>query len=53
MKQPDQPAKNAGLSPEQALAAARSDRREREAAALYARYQQRLAATSTRSISTT
>lgn len=36
-------AKNAGLSPEQALAAARSTR-EREAAALYARYQQRLSA---------
>ena len=36
-------AKNAGLSPEQAAEAARSPR-EREAAALYARYQQRLAA---------
>ena len=36
-------AKNAGLSPEQALAAAQSVR-EREAAALYARYQARLAA---------
>ncbi len=36
-------AKNAGLSPEQAAEAARSAR-EREAAALYARYQQRLAA---------
>ena len=36
-------AKNAGLSPEQAAAAARSTR-EREAAALYARYQQRLSA---------
>ncbi|MGH8033158.1 MAG: UvrD-helicase domain-containing protein [Luteimonas sp.] len=36
-------AKNAGLSPEQALAAAQSTR-EREAAALYARYQTRLAA---------
>jgi ATP-dependent DNA helicase Rep len=36
-------AKNACLSPEQAAAAARSAR-EREAAALYARYQQRLAA---------
>ena len=36
-------AKNAGLSPEQAAEAARSTR-EREAAALYARYQQRLAA---------
>ena len=36
-------AKNAGLSPEQAAEAARSGR-EREAAALYARYQQRLAA---------
>ncbi len=35
-------AKNAGLSPEQALAAARSTR-EREAAALYQRYQARLA----------
>ena len=34
-------AKNAGLSPEQAAEAARSTR-EREAAALYARYQQRL-----------
>ena len=36
-------AKNAGLSPEQAAEAARSTR-EREAAALYARYQQRLTA---------
>ncbi|HET6395624.1 MAG TPA: UvrD-helicase domain-containing protein [Pseudoxanthomonas sp.] len=36
-------AKNAGLSPEQALAAARSTR-EMEAAKLYARYQARLAA---------
>jgi ATP-dependent DNA helicase Rep len=36
-------AKNAGLSPEQAAEAARSTR-EREAAALYARYQARLAA---------
>jgi ATP-dependent DNA helicase Rep len=36
-------AKNAGLSPEQAADAARSTR-EREAAALYARYQQRLSA---------
>ena len=36
-------AKNAGLSPEQALAAARSTR-EMEAARLYARYQARLAA---------
>src|SRR5690606_25613142 len=36
-------AKNAGLSPEQALEAAQSAR-EREAAALYARYQARLAA---------
>ncbi|WP_399681264.1 UvrD-helicase domain-containing protein [Xenophilus sp.] len=36
-------AKNAGLSPEQALAAAGSTR-EREAAALYQRYQQRLSA---------
>ena len=36
-------AKNAGLSPEQAAEAARSTR-EREAAALYARYQQRLSA---------
>ncbi|WP_147652951.1 UvrD-helicase domain-containing protein [Vulcaniibacterium gelatinicum] len=36
-------AKNTGLSPEQAEAAAQSPR-EREAAALYARYQQRLAA---------
>lgn len=36
-------AKNAGLSPEQALEAARGAR-EREAAALYARYQARLAA---------
>ncbi len=36
-------AKNAGLSPEQALAAARSAR-ESDVAALYARYQQRLAA---------
>jgi ATP-dependent DNA helicase Rep len=36
-------AKNAGLSPEEAAAAAQSVR-EREAAALYARYQQRLAA---------
>ena len=36
-------AKNAGLSPEQASAAAGSTR-EREAAALYARYQQRLTA---------
>ena len=36
-------AKNAGLSPEQAAEAARSGR-EREAAALYARYQQRLSA---------
>ncbi len=36
-------AKNAGLSPEQAAEAARTGR-EREAAALYARYQQRLAA---------
>src|SRR3546814_8809796 len=34
-------AKNAGLSPEQALEAARSTR-EREAAALYAKYQARL-----------
>ncbi|MFC6841088.1 UvrD-helicase domain-containing protein [Xanthomonas theicola] len=34
-------AKNAGLSPQQAMAAARSDR-EREAASLYARYQARL-----------
>ena len=44
-------AKNAGLSPEQAAAAARSAR-EHEAATLYARYQQRLPR-STRSISTT
>lgn len=36
-------AKNAGLSPEQALEAARSTR-EREAAALYAKYQARLSA---------
>jgi len=36
-------AKNAGLAPDQALAAARSAR-EREAAALYARYQARLTA---------
>ncbi|NUS61443.1 MAG: UvrD-helicase domain-containing protein [Lysobacter sp.] len=36
-------AKNAGLSPEQAMEAAQTVR-EREAAALYARYQQRLAA---------
>ncbi len=36
-------AKNAGLSPDQASEAARSTR-EREAAALYARYQQRLSA---------
>ena len=36
-------AKNAGLSPEQAAEAARSSR-EREAAAIYARYQQRLTA---------
>ncbi|GAB1406502.1 UvrD-helicase domain-containing protein [Thermomonas brevis] len=42
MKQLVSRAKNAGLSPEQALAAARSGR-EREAASLYARYQQRLA----------
>ncbi len=43
MKQLISRAKNAALSPEQALDAARSPR-EREAAALYARYQQRLAA---------
>ena len=43
MKQLISRAKNAGLSPGQAAAAARSTR-EREAAALYARYQQRLAA---------
>ena len=43
MKQLISRAKNAGLSPEQAAEAARSTR-EREAAALYARYQQRLAA---------
>ena len=42
MKQLVSRAKNAGLSPEQALAAARSDR-EREAASVYALYQQRLA----------
>lgn len=42
MKQLISRAKNAALSPEQAAAAARSTR-EREAAALYARYQQRLA----------
>ena len=42
MKQLVSRAKNAGLSPEQALEAARSTR-EREAAHLYARYQQRLA----------
>ncbi len=41
MKQLISRAKNAGLSPEQALEAARSTR-EREAASLYARYQQRL-----------
>jgi ATP-dependent DNA helicase Rep len=43
MKQLISRAKNAGLSPEQAAQAARSPR-EREAADLYARYQQRLAA---------
>src|SRR6478672_7867065 len=43
MKQLISRAKNAGLSPEQAAEAARSGR-EREAAALYARYQQRLSA---------
>jgi ATP-dependent DNA helicase Rep len=43
MKQLVSRAKNAGLSPEQAAEAARSTR-EREAAALYARYQQRLSA---------
>jgi ATP-dependent DNA helicase Rep len=43
MKQLVSRAKNAGLSPEQAAKAARSTR-EHEAAALYARYQQRLAA---------
>jgi len=43
MKQLISRAKNAGLSPEQAAEAARSTR-EREAAALYARYQQRLSA---------
>ena len=43
MKQLISRAKNAGLSPEQAAEAARSTR-EREAAALYARYQQRLGA---------
>ena len=43
MKQLISRAKNAGLSPEQAAAAALTGR-EREAAALYARYQQRLAA---------
>ncbi|HSD15873.1 MAG TPA: UvrD-helicase domain-containing protein [Thermomonas sp.] len=43
MKQLISRAKNAGLSPEQAAAAARSGR-EHEAAALYARYQQRLSA---------
>ncbi len=43
MKQLISRAKNTGLSPEQALAAAHSTR-EREAAALYARYQQRLSA---------
>jgi len=43
MKQLISRAKNAGLSPEQAAEAARSSR-EREAAALYARYQQRLGA---------
>ena len=43
MKQLVSRVKNAGLSPEQAAEAARSTR-EREAAALYARYQQRLSA---------
>jgi len=43
MKQLVSRAKNAGLSPEQAAEAARSGR-EREAAAVYARYQQRLSA---------
>ena len=43
MKQLISRAKNAGLSPEQAAAAARSGR-EHEAASLYARYQQRLSA---------
>src|SRR5690606_34864413 len=43
MKQLISRAKNAGLSPEQAMEAARSTR-EREAAVLYARYQQRLGA---------
>jgi len=43
MKQLISRAKNAALSPEQAAEAARSPR-EREAAALYARYQQRLSA---------
>lgn len=42
MKQMVSRAKNAGLSPDQAMEAARSTR-EREAASLYARYQQRLA----------